>query len=83
MTGGTRVNLDLLNKAKVAQWKVGQTLLLSGKLLTGQDAAHKRLTDLLAAGDPLPVDLHSRAIYLESRLTRSAKYLKIKQKMPT
>lgn len=61
--GGTHVDLDLLDKAEVAQWKVGQTLLLSGKLLTGRDAAHKRLTDLLAAGEPLPVDLHNRAIY--------------------
>ena len=61
--GGTHVDLDVLTKAEVAQWKVGQTLLLSGKLLTGRDAAHKRLTDLLAAGDPLPVDLHNRAIY--------------------
>jgi fumarate hydratase, class I len=61
--GGLHVDLDLLDKAEVAQWKVGQTLLLSGKLLTGRDAAHKRLTDLLAAGEPLPVDLHNRAIY--------------------
>jgi fumarate hydratase class I len=60
---GIHVNLDVLTKADVAQWKVGQTLLLSGKLLTGRDAAHKRLTGLLAAGQPLPVDLRNRAIY--------------------
>lgn len=62
-SGGTHVELDLLTKADVAQWKVGQTLLLSGKLFTGRDAAHKRLTELLAAGKPLPVDLRNRAIY--------------------
>jgi fumarate hydratase class I len=61
--GGIHVNLDSLSKADVAQWKVGQTLLLSGKLLTGRDAAHKRLTDLLAAGEPLPVNLRDRTIY--------------------
>ncbi len=60
---GIHIDLDLLSKADISQWKVGQTLLLSGKLLTGRDAAHKRLTDLLAAGKPLPVDLHNRAIY--------------------
>jgi fumarate hydratase class I len=60
---GIHVNLDVLDKAEVAQWKVGQTLLLSGKLLTGRDAAHKRLTDLLALGEPLPVNLRNRAIY--------------------
>jgi fumarate hydratase class I len=62
-SGGMHVNLNTLDKAEVAQWKVGQTLLLSGKLLTGRDAAHKRLTDLLALGEPLPVNLRDRAIY--------------------
>jgi fumarate hydratase class I len=61
--GGIHVDLDGLSKDEVRQWKVGQTLLLSGKLLTGRDAAHKRLTDMLAAGEPLPVDLRNRAIY--------------------
>jgi len=60
---GIHVDLDVLGKDEVRQWKVGQTLLLSGKLLTGRDAAHKRLTDMLAAGEPLPVDLRNRAIY--------------------
>lgn len=61
--GGIHVNLDSLTRDDVAQWKVGQTLLLTGKLLTGRDAAHKRLTDMLAAKEPLPVDLQDRAIY--------------------
>ncbi|RJF96253.1 fumarate hydratase [Noviherbaspirillum saxi] len=61
--GGMHVDLDTLTKIEVAQWRVGQTLLLSGKLLTGRDAAHKRLTDMLAANEPLPVDLKDRAIY--------------------
>lgn len=58
-----RVNLDTLTRAEVAQWKVGETLLLSGRLLTGRDAAHARLAGLMAAGEPLPVDFAGRAIY--------------------
>ncbi len=58
-----RVNLDSLTPAEVAQWRAGETLLLSGKLLTGRDAAHKKITDLLAAGEPLPVDFTNRMIY--------------------
>ena len=58
-----RVNLDTLTPAEVATWKAGETLLLSGKLLTGRDAAHKKLIDLLARGEPLPVDLTNRVIY--------------------
>ncbi|MCX8087429.1 MAG: fumarate hydratase [Rhodocyclaceae bacterium] len=58
-----RVNLDTLTPAEVASWKPGQTLLLSGKLLTGRDAAHKRIADLLAKGEPLPVDFKNRVIY--------------------
>jgi len=58
-----RVNLDTLGAIEVASWRTGQTLLLSGKVLTGRDAAHKRLTDLLAAGKPLPVNLRGRVIY--------------------
>lgn len=61
--GGIHVDLDSLSRNEVAQWKVGQTLLLTGKLLTGRDAAHKRLTDMLAANEPLPVDLRGKAIY--------------------
>ena len=58
-----RVNLDTVTRADIAQWQPGETLLLSGKLLTGRDAAHKRLVDLLARGEPLPVDFKGRFIY--------------------
>jgi fumarate hydratase class I len=58
-----RVNLDTLTPAEVASWKPGQTLLLNGKLLTGRDAAHKRIQDMLAKGEPLPVDFSNRVIY--------------------
>ncbi len=59
----TRVNLDTLTAAEVAAWRPGQTLLLSGKMLTGRDAAHKRIQDMLARGEPLPVDFTGRVIY--------------------
>src|SRR6266850_5251330 len=58
-----RVDLDQLTKAEVASWKPGQRLLLSGKLLTGRDAAHKRIQDFLQQGKPLPVDFTNRVIY--------------------
>ena len=58
-----QVNLDTLTKEEVASWKPGQTLLLSGKMLTGRDAAHKRIQDMLAKGEPLPVDFTNRVIY--------------------
>jgi len=58
-----RVNLDTLTKEEVASWKPGQTLLLSGKMLTGRDAAHKRIQDMLARGEKLPVDFTNRVIY--------------------
>ena len=58
-----RVNLDTLTKAEIATWKSGETLLLSGKLLTGRDAAHKRMVDMMAKGEKLPVDLANRFIY--------------------
>jgi len=57
------VNLDTLTPAEVASWKPGDTLLLNGKLLTGRDAAHKRIQDMLAKGEPLPVDFKNRVIY--------------------
>jgi fumarate hydratase, class I len=57
------VNLDTLTKEEVAAWKPGETLLLSGKLLTGRDAAHKRIQDMLAKGEKLPVDFTNRVIY--------------------
>ncbi|MDO9600510.1 MAG: fumarate hydratase [Azoarcus sp.] len=59
----TRVNLDTLTKEEVAAWKPGQTLLLNGKMLTGRDAAHKRIADMLAKGEKLPVDFTNRVIY--------------------
>ena len=58
-----RVNVDTLNKAEIATWKSGETLLLSGKILTGRDAAHKRFTDMIAKGETLPVDFTNRFIY--------------------
>ena len=59
----TRVNLDTLTKEQVAAWKPGQALLLNGKMLTGRDAAHKRIQDMLAQGEKLPVDFTNRVIY--------------------
>jgi fumarate hydratase, class I len=59
----TRVDLDTLTREQVAAWKPGQTLLLSGRMLTGRDAAHKRIHDMLAKGEPLPVDFSNRVIY--------------------
>ncbi|MEF7616260.1 fumarate hydratase [Aquincola sp. MAHUQ-54] len=58
-----KVDLDTLTPAEVASWKPGDTLLLNGKLLTGRDAAHKRIQDMLAKGEPLPVDFTNRVIY--------------------
>ena len=60
---GKRVNLDTLTKAEVAAWQPGDVLLLNGKLLTGRDAAHKRIQDMLAKGEKLPVDFTNRIIY--------------------
>jgi fumarate hydratase class I len=58
-----RVDLNTLTPAEVASWKPGDTLLLNGKMLTGRDAAHKRIQDMLAKGEPLPVDFTNRIIY--------------------
>ena len=58
-----RVNLDQLTKAEVASWKPGERLLLSGKLLTGRDAAHKRIKEFLEQGKALPVEFRNRVIY--------------------
>lgn len=58
-----RVNLDTVTKEDVQDWKPGETLLLSGKLLTGRDAAHKRMVDMIAKGEELPVDFTNRFIY--------------------
>ena len=58
-----RVNLDTVTPEDVKDWKVGETVLLSGKMLTGRDAAHKRMVDMLNKGESLPVDLKGRFIY--------------------
>ena len=60
-----RVNLDTLTRAEVASWKPGETLLLNGRMLTGRDAAHKKIADLFASGAGLPegVDFTNRVIY--------------------
>jgi fumarate hydratase class I len=58
-----RVNLDALTREEVQSWKAGDRLLLNGKMLTGRDAAHKRIQDMLAKGEELPVDFRNRAIY--------------------
>lgn len=58
-----RVDLDRLTREEVASWRPGETLLLSGRLLTGRDAAHKRIVDGIRAGKPPPVDLRGRVIY--------------------
>ncbi len=59
----TRVNLDTLKRDDIQQWHPGQNLLLSGTLLTGRDAAHKRIAQLLAGGQQLPVDFRGKFIY--------------------
>jgi len=58
-----RVDLDNLTQEEVKSWKHGDRLLLSGRMLTGRDAAHKRIQDMLASGEALPVDFKGRAIY--------------------
>lgn len=62
-TGARRVNLDTVTREEVATWKPGEVVLLNGKLLTGRDAAHKRMTDMLNRGEKLPVDFKNRFIY--------------------
>ncbi|REL27516.1 fumarate hydratase [Thalassotalea euphylliae] len=58
-----RVNVNDLKKADVSEWKTGETLLLSGKILTGRDAAHKRIQEMMANGEELPVDFTDKFIY--------------------
>ena len=58
-----RVNLDAITPEEVASWKPGETILLNGKMLTGRDAAHKRMVEMLNRGEELPVDLKGRFIY--------------------
>jgi fumarate hydratase class I len=61
--GARRVNLNTVTRAEAATWKPGEVLLLTGKLLTGRDAAHKRMTEMLSRGEKLPVDFKDRFIY--------------------
>jgi fumarate hydratase, class I len=58
-----RVDLNTVTPEDVKDWKTGETVLLSGKMLTGRDAAHKRMVEMLARGEELPVDLKGRFIY--------------------
>jgi len=58
-----QVNLDTVTREEIQHWRPGDTLLLNGKMLTGRDAAHKKMVDMLAAGEKLPVDLTGRFIY--------------------
>lgn len=62
-SAGRKVNVDTLTKEEIADWKPGETLLLSGKIYTGRDAAHKRMVEMLNKGEELPVDLSNRLIY--------------------
>jgi fumarate hydratase, class I len=63
VSSARRVNLDAVTRDEVAAWKPGEVLFLNGKLLTGRDAAHKRMTDMLKRGESLPVDFTGRFIY--------------------
>jgi fumarate hydratase class I len=68
VSAARRVNLDAVTRAEAAAWKPGEVLLLTGKLLTGRDAAHKRMTDMLSRGEKLPVDFRGRFIYYVGRV---------------
>ena len=57
------MNLDTVPREEIASWQPGETLLLSGTMLTGRDAAHKRMLGMLDNGEPLPVDLKGKFIY--------------------
>ncbi len=63
VSGSKRVNLDTLTHEEIKTWRPGEGLLLSGRLLTGRDAAHKRMTDMLSRGEKLPVDFTNKLIY--------------------
>lgn len=58
-----RADLDTLTREQLRTWRAGDTILLSGKMLTGRDAAHKKIADLLDRGEALPVDFNGRFIY--------------------
>jgi fumarate hydratase class I len=64
--------LDTVSQSGIEQWQPGDTLLLSGKMLTGRDAAHKKMIDMLANDEQLPVDL-TGTLYLLRRSSRSSK----------
>ena len=70
VSGARRVNLDTVTREDAATWKPGEVLLLTGKLLTGRDAAHKRMTDMLNRGEKLPVDF-AQSLHLLRRPGRS------------
>jgi fumarate hydratase class I len=63
VSGARRVNLDTVTREEAGTWKPGEVLLLNGKLLTGRDAAHQRLTGMMNRGEQLPVDFKNRFIY--------------------
>src|SRR5216683_5139441 len=63
VSSARRADLNTVTHADVKTWKPGEVVLLSGKLLTGRDAAHKRMTDMLSRGERLPVDFRNRFIY--------------------
>ncbi|MGB6974941.1 MAG: fumarate hydratase [Terracidiphilus sp.] len=63
VSSARRVHLDTVTRAEAATWKPGEVLLLNGKLLTGRDAAHKRMAEMLNRGEKLPVDFRNRFIY--------------------
>src|SRR6202167_6299933 len=69
VSGARRINLDTVTRAEAATWKPGEVLLLTGKLLTGRDAAHKRMTDMLNRGEKLPVDFTDRLFTTWGRWT--------------
>jgi fumarate hydratase class I len=58
-----RVDLNTITREEMKEWKPGETILLNGKMLTGRDAAHKRMVDMINKGEELPVDLKNRFIY--------------------
>ncbi|HIP53413.1 MAG TPA: fumarate hydratase, partial [Chromatiales bacterium] len=63
--GARRIDLDRVTREEIATWKPGERLLLNGRILTGRDAAHRRIAGLLERGEPLPdgVDFRGRFIY--------------------
>ncbi len=63
ISGAKKVNINNITKEQIKEWKSGETILLSGKILTGRDAAHKRMVDMLNRGEKLPVNLANRFIY--------------------